>query len=132
MNDDLHDQLARLLSGYWYTQAISVAARLGIAELLRDGPRSADELAAATRTNPRALYRLLRALASLGIFAEDDGRRFALTPLAECLRSDAPGSVRSLAIVRGEWQYEAWGGLLHSVRTGQPAFEMIHGTPLFD
>jgi hypothetical protein len=126
------DELARLMSGYWHTQAIHVAARLGVADLLKDGPRSAEELAGSTGTHPRALYRLLRALASLGIFAEDDERRFALTPLAGCLRSDVPGSLRSLAIMRGEWQYEAWGRLLYSVQTNRPAFEKVFGLPLFD
>jgi hypothetical protein len=127
-----HDQVARLASGYWHTQAIYVAAKLGVADALANGPRSAEELASVTGTNPRALYRLLRALASLGIFAEDDQHRFALTPMAECLRSDVPGSVRSLAIIRGEWQYEAWGQLLYSVRTGGCAFEHLFGAPLFD
>jgi hypothetical protein len=63
MSDNLHDQLARLVSGYWYTQTVYVAAKLGIAELLQDGSKSAQELAEATATNPTALYRLLRALA---------------------------------------------------------------------
>lgn len=126
------EQVARLASGYWHTQAIYVAAKLGLADLLRDGPQTADELAAATQTHPRALYRLLRALVSIGIFAEDDSHRFALTPMAECLRSDVTGSVRSLAIIRGEWQYEAWGQLLHSIRTGACAFEKIYEQPLFD
>ena len=63
MSENLHDQLAHLLSGYWYTQAIYVAAKLGLAERLKDGPKSAPELAQATATNPKALYRLLRALA---------------------------------------------------------------------
>ena len=126
------DQVARLASGYWYTQAIYVAAKLGIADALAGGPKSADDLAAITTTNARALYRLLRALASLGIFAEDDQHRFVLTPMAECLRSDVPGSVRSLAIMRGEWQYESWGRLLHSIRTGQSAFEKVYQAPLFD
>lgn len=126
------DQLARLMSGYWYTQAIYVAAKLELADLLRDQPRTADELAVATQTNALSLYRLLRALASLGIFAEDAAGRFRLTPLAEGLRSDVPGSLRALAIVRGEWQYEAWGQLLHSIRTGQSAFEKLYGQPLFD
>jgi len=126
------DQVVRLASGYWHTQAIYVAAKLGIADELKDGPRSADELAASTGTNPHALYRLLRALASLGIFAEDEQQRFGLTPMAECLRSDGPCSVRSLAIMRGEWQYESWGQLLYSVRTGQSAFEKVYQSPLFD
>lgn len=126
------EQLARLAGGYWHTQAIYVAAKLGIADSLKDGPRSADELAALVGAHPRALYRLLRALASLGVFGEDDRGRFALTPMAECLRRDVPGSVRALCIMRGEWQYEAWGQLLHSVRTGRPGFEKVYGVPMFD
>jgi len=127
-----HDELARLMSGYWYTQTIYVAAKLRLADLLNDGPKTADELAQATGPNARFLYRLLRALASVGIFAEDDRRRFALTPMAECLRSDVPGSQWSMAIMRGGLQYEAWGQLLHSIQTGQPAFEKIHGMPIFE
>lgn len=128
MNENLHDELARLLSGYWYTQTIYVAAKLGLAELVKDGPRSAQDLAQATGTNPKALYRLLRALASLGIFAEKQGR-FVLTPLAECLL--AP-SMKALATVRGEFQYRGWGDLLHSVETGHSAFENVYGKPIFD
>jgi SAM-dependent methyltransferase len=125
-------QITALMSGYWHTQAIYAAAKLGVADLLRDGPRSAADLAAAAGTDPRALYRLLRALAGLGIFAEEEGQRFALTPMAEFLRTDAAGSVRSLAVVRGEWQYEAWGRLLYSVQTGRSAFEHVQGMPLFE
>lgn len=128
MNDDLHDQLAHLLSGYWYTQTIYVAAKLNLAELLRDGPRSAPELVQSTGTNSRALYRLLRALASIGIFAEDRGR-FCLTPLAECLLDP---SAKAMATLRGECQYRAWGELLYSVQTGRSAFEKVYGKPIFD
>jgi hypothetical protein len=128
MSDTLHDQLARLVSGYWYTQTVYVAAKLGIAELLQDGSKSAQELAEATGTNPTALYRLLRALASLGIFAEVQGC-FVLTPLAECLLDP---SMRAMAIMRGEFQYRAWGELLYSVQTGQSAFEKIYGKPIFE
>jgi hypothetical protein len=128
MSDNLHDQLARLVSGYWYTQTIYVAAKLGLAELLKDGPRSAQDLAQATGTNPRALYRLLRALASLGIFAEDQGQ-FSMTPLAECLLDP---SAKAMATMRGEFQYRAWGELLYSVQTGRSAFEKVYGTPVFD
>src|SRR5687768_17606934 len=69
-------QLDRLITGYWVSQAVYAAAKLGLADLLKDGPKSIDELAAATATNPDALYRLLRALASIGIFAEGEPRRF--------------------------------------------------------
>lgn len=126
------DQLARLMAGYWHTQAIYVAAKLRLADLLQRGPRTADELAPAAGTNTRALYRLLRALASVGIFAEDEQHRFSLTPMAECLRSDLPGSLWSMALLRGGLQYEAWGQLLHSVQTGHSAFEKMHGTPIFE
>src|ERR1022692_1113621 len=125
---NLQDQFARLVSGYWYTQAIYVAARLGIAELLKDGPKAAQVLAPATGTNPRALYRLLRALASIGIFAEEQGQ-FSLTPLAKCLLDP---STKAMATMRGDFQYRAWGELLYSVQTGASAFEKVYGKPVFD
>jgi hypothetical protein len=121
-----------MLTGYWTTQAVYVAAKLGIADLLTAGPRSADELAQATGAHAPSLYRLLRALASLGVFAEGENNRFSLTPLAECLRSDAPGSQRALAILCGEEHYRAWGELLYSVETGKKAFDKIYGMPIFD
>lgn len=129
MNDpDPKDQLARLVNGYWHTQTIYVAAKLSIADLLKDGPKSAEELAPATATNPRALYRLLRALASIAIFAEDQGR-FVLTPLAECLLDP---STKAMVTMRGEFQYRAWGELLYSIQTGESAFKKQHGKPVFD
>jgi DNA-binding IclR family transcriptional regulator len=91
--------LLQMTSGYWISQMIYVAARLGIADLLRDGPRTCDELAQATGMHARSLYRVMRALASVGVFGESDGGRFAVTPLAELLRSGEPGSMRALAIM---------------------------------
>jgi hypothetical protein len=125
-------QMMRLLSGYWVAQALYVAAKLGLADALKDVPRAAADLAAATRTHPGALHRLLRALASVGVFAEDDQHRFALTPLAECLRGDVPGSQRSLAVMMGEEHYHAFGDLLYSVQTGKIAFDKLYGMPVFD
>lgn len=122
----------RFITGYWNTQAVYVAAKLGLADLLADGPRSSDDLAQATNTHAPSLYRLLRALASLGIFADDGSGHFALTPLAECLRSDVPGSQRALAIMSGEEHYKAWGELLYSVQTGKIAFDKLYGMPVFD
>ena len=81
------DHVARMITGYWVSQMVHVAAKLGLADLLADGPKTADELAQATGTHARSLYRLLRALASVGIFSEDDDGRFSLTPLAELLRA---------------------------------------------
>jgi hypothetical protein len=125
-------QMSRMLTGYWISQALYVAAKLGLADLLKDGQRSADDLASATKTHPKSLHRLLRALASLGVFSEDDRRQFSLTPLADCLRSDIPGSQRSLAIMTGEEHYHAFGHLLYSVQTGRIAFDKLYGMPVFD
>jgi hypothetical protein len=123
--------LMRLLSGYWTSQCIYVAAHLGLADLLADGPQSVAQLAEATGTHAPSLYRLLRGLASEGIFAEDAEGRFGLTPLAECLRSDRPDSQRALALMNGEEHYRCWGELLYCVRTGQTAFEKLYGQPIF-
>jgi hypothetical protein len=118
--------------GCWVSQAIYVAAKLGIADLLEDGPKPCDALAAATQTHSGALYRLLRALASLGVFAEETDGRFRLTPLAECLCTSAPGSLRAFAVMLGEEaHWRAWGEVLHSVQTGQPAFDHVFGMPHF-
>ena len=86
--------MLQMISGFWISRAIYIAAKLGIADQLRDGPKTVDELAAATATHAPSLYRVLRALASVGVFSEDKKRGFALTPLAETLRTDAPGSLR--------------------------------------
>lgn len=124
--------LLRMMTGYWVSKALNVAAELGVADLLREGPRTSEELAAACGAHPPTLYRLLRALASVGVFTEVEGRRFALTPLAELLRSDVPNSMRALARMYGSEQYRAWGDLLESVRTGEPAFDREFGTNWFD
>lgn len=121
--------LRRLVNGYQITWAIHVAAVLGIADLVSGGPRSADDLAAATDTHPDSLYRLLRALASVGIFREAEGRLFALTPLGDGLRSDAPESLAGWAAFVGRPYFQqAWSALEHSVRTGESAFAHVHGT----
>lgn len=131
---DPEQRMSRLLGGYRITQMLHVAARLGLPDLLADGPLSVDRLAALAGVQPRPLYRLLRALASEGVFAEraDDGR-FELTPLAATLRRDAPGRQRVFALTYGEpWWWSSFGGLLDAVRTGRPAFEALHGRHLFD
>jgi len=110
-----------------------VAAKLGVADLLKDGPESYSELAAATQTDPRSLYRLLRLLASVGVFAETSDGQFGLTPMAECLKSDGPYSMRAWATMMGEdWHWRMWGELLYSVRTGKPAFDHVHGARPFE
>lgn len=125
--------MLHMATGCWVSQAIHIAAKLGIADLLQDGGKSCDALAVATQTHAGALYRLLRALASLGVFAEISDRHFQLTPLAECLRTNVPGSLRGFAIMLGgEEHWRAWGDVLYSVRTGQPAFDHVFGAPQFE
>jgi hypothetical protein len=125
-------QLDQMITGYWTSQAIYAAATFGVADLLKDGPRSVDELAEASSTNADALYRLLRALASIGIFSESRPREFALTPLAEPLRSDIDGSKRALALMSGDEQFRAWGEIVYSIQTGDTAFDKVFGKPIFD
>ncbi len=127
-----NEQLDGMISGYWISQAIYAAAKFGIADHLKDGPKSVDELAEATATNADALYRLLRALASKGIFAEGEPRQFSLTPLAELLQSDVPGSKRALALMSGDEQFRAWAEIDYSIQTGKIAFEKVYGKPIFD
>lgn len=127
-----HQQLDRMITGYWISQAIYAAAKFGIADHLKKGPLSVDVLAQATSTNADALYRLLRALASVGIFTEQESRVFALTPLAEPLCSDVPGSKRALALMSGDEQFLAWSEIEYSIRTGNMAFDKVFGKPIFD
>ena len=125
--------ITQLAFGAMMTQALYVAAKLGVADLLADKPQTVSELASATKTHERALYRVLRSLASVGIFEETDPQVFSLTPLAERLRSDAPGSLRNGAIFMGEeWHWRVWGNMLYSVQTGKPAWGHVHGAEVFD
>jgi ubiquinone/menaquinone biosynthesis C-methylase UbiE len=130
--DSSHAQLDRMITGYWLSQAIYAAARFGIADLLKSSPRSVDDLAQQTSTNSDALYRLLRALASVGIFAEGRPRQFSLTPLAEPLRADVPDSKRALALMSGDEQFQAWTEITYSIQTGKKAFDKVFGEPIFD
>jgi hypothetical protein len=125
--------MSSLLGGYRVTQMVHVAAKLGIADQLKGGPRTIQELAAATNAHADSLYRLLRTLAGFGVFAEDADMRFRLTPAAELLRTGVPGSMRSTAIVMGEeWMWRPWGALLHSIKTGETAFDHLYGKGSFD
>ena len=124
--------LTQMITGSLAAQAVYVAAKLGIADLLSDGPKHVDELARASEADAPSLYRVLRALASCGIFNEQAGGVFELTPTAELLRSDSPGSLRDLAIFMGEdWHWRVWGQTLYSVRTGKAAWSQVHGQEVF-
>jgi len=133
LTNDSAAELRRLVNGHQVSQAIHVAATLGLADLLADGPRTSDELAEPTGSDADALYRLMRALATIGIFREEEGRCFALAPLGEPLRSDASESLAGWAVFAGRPYYrEAWSALEHSVRTGENAFNHVHGTNVWD
>jgi hypothetical protein len=120
--------MLQMITGFWVSQALHIAARLGLADLLKEQPQTAAELAAATDTHAPSLYRLLRALASVGVFVEDEEGRFATTPPGATLETDAPGTLRWMAIVElGQEHFPAWGNLMHSVRTGEIAFDNLFG-----
>ncbi len=130
-NSSAANRLSQMLT-YNLTQLIYVVVKLGIPDRLVEGPQTADELARTVGAHPRSLYRVLRALASLGVFAEDGQGRFELTALADLL-CDVPGSLRPFALSYGEpWWWNTWGNLLHSVQTGETAFDQLHGQGLFE
>jgi hypothetical protein len=126
-------ELFPLLVGYRMSQAIYVVVKLGIPDLLAGGPQDSDALAQATGTNAGALYRILRFLAGVGLFDEMVPHAFGLTSLGTRLCTDAPGSIRSTALMLLDpplWQ--AWGALLNTVQTGEPAFQHVHGQDMFE
>jgi SAM-dependent methyltransferase len=127
------DTLRQFIMGFRLTQLIYVAAKLRLADHLQAQPQRPDRLAETVGADPHALYRLLRALASVGIFAEQSDGTFAVTARARLLQTDAPGSLRSMALLYGEgWLWQAYGRMLSSVQTGRPAFQQVHGESLFD
>ena len=127
------EELRRLIVGQQVSQAVCVSAELGIADVLAAGPRTSEELARATQTSADALYRLLRALAAIGILHEEEGRRFSLAELGQPLRSDAPDSVAAIAVHVGRpYVRAAWSALIDSVRTGENAFRHVHGTSIWE
>ncbi len=131
--EDPRDGLMRLLVGPWLFGAVGAAVRLGVPDLLAGGPRTARELAAEVPADPESLYRLLRVLVSAGVLAEADPGTFALTGRGELLRSEAPGSLRPLALLYGERYFaQAWERLPEAVRTGERAFDLAHGRSVFD
>jgi ubiquinone/menaquinone biosynthesis C-methylase UbiE len=126
-------QLIQMAVAVWAARAIYAAAKLRLADLLADGPRMTAELAEATAMNDAALYRLMRALASRGVFTEVEPQRFALTTLGHALRSDAPGGARAAVLtLAGDWQWKAWDNFLFSLRTGKPGLRAAFDLSLFD
>ena len=127
------EQLRTLIGGYRISQAVYVATRLGIPDLLADGPREIDELAYATQAHTPSLRRVLLALAAVGVLDKVGPDRFALTPVGVGLCAGVPGSLRApVLFLLNESHWRPWSHLLHTVRTGETAFEHVHGAPLFD
>src|SRR5262245_13420376 len=123
-----HVQIIQMAMGHWVSRIVYVAAHLGLADRLADGPKSADELAGPTGTHAPSLYRLMRSLANLGIFTESATHRFALTPLGEALRTGAPGSARPAVLtLANDWWVRGFGELAHSVNTGKSGLEEALG-----
>jgi hypothetical protein len=124
-------QMIGILGGYQVSQATYVAAKLGIADLIAGGTTSTEALAAATGARPERLRRVLRSLASHGIFASAGPGEWRQTPLSETLRSGVPGSVRDMALMWNEEHYWAFGRLLEAVASDRPAFDLHYGTDLW-
>jgi hypothetical protein len=125
--------MLQLTMGALVSQAVSVIARLGIADVLAAGPQPVEQIAQRVGAHRSALYRVLRALGDVGVVAELENRQFALTPLSELLRSDVPGSLRGWATMVGmPFHRYPWTDLYETVLTGESAFDRVHGTKVFD
>jgi orsellinic acid C2-O-methyltransferase len=129
--DDHHEQLLAMIGGSWIAQALHVAAALNLADALADGPLTVDDVAKSTGTHPDAMRRLLRALCTLEVCCDRGRDRFGLAALGQLLRSDHPTSLRAWTIWWGTQLWQDWGGLLHSVTTGEPARLLTTGTTGF-
>ncbi len=126
-------QMMQIATGFFGSAAVYVATKLGIPDLLKDGPKTTGELAAATNTDEHSLYRCLRSVASVGVFVESEGRTFANTPMSETLRADHPNSTRDMVIwMLEEPHWRVYGDLLYSVQTGKTAWDKVHGAPVFE
>lgn len=127
------ETMFNLISGFWIARSIYLAAQLGIADHFDDAPKPISQLAAQTETDPQSLYRLMRALASVDIFTEVSDQCFALTPLAAMLQSDVPSSMRYVAMAQMGVEHSlGWSNGLHSLRTGETAFDAAAGVSVWD
>ena len=122
-----------LIAGRWVSQLVFVAAKLELADHLKHGSRTVEELATAAEVHAPALYRVLRALASFGVFAETKDKRFKLTPLAVTLQKAVPGSLHAVALLfEDKFSRDPWAELLHGVKTGEVPFLTAHGVSPFE
>ena len=126
-------RLAQMATGFILSRLVYTAASLGIADHLASGPKSAADIAAPVECDAVSLGRFMRTLTNFGILSLADDGRFSLTPLGEPLRSDVPGSVRaSILTMAGQWCWQVWEAFPSTVKTGQPAMDMVFGMPAFD
>lgn len=124
--------MLQIISGFWISRAVYVIAKLGIPDLLKSGPKTAAELSSATGTHAPSLFRILRALVSVGVLSSTEDGGFAQTPVSETLVTDAPSSLRWFAVSElGQEHYPAWGNLMHSVKTGEIAFDNFFGADIW-
>jgi hypothetical protein len=123
--------LFRLATGFYVSCAIHAVAKLGIADLLKDGPQAHDTLAAGTGTHAASLRRVLRLLVGAGVMAEEEDGRFSLTAIGTCLREDAPGSMRAAVLLFGGPAHRNWLDLLYSLETGEPTFRRTGAVDAF-
>src|ERR1700679_1096880 len=128
-----HVGILQILNGAHVAGAVSCLAQLGIPDLIEAGPKSAEELASQIKADPQALYRLMRATASVGVLSEGPDGKFSQTPMSTVLRSDAAPSLRALAVMGGrEWHGRGWSHLEYCVRTGKQSLDQIYGVPVFE
>ncbi|HYI85247.1 MAG TPA: methyltransferase dimerization domain-containing protein, partial [Acetobacteraceae bacterium] len=126
------ETVLRIARGYQLSQALYVAAKLGVADVLESGPLTAGAVADAVDARAPGLRRVLRALVAGGVFTELEDGRFAANDAAAALRAGAPGGMRDVVVNFGEEMYRAFGELLHTVRTAETAFDVVYGAPLFE
>jgi hypothetical protein len=124
--------LFEMATSYWISQVVYVTAELGIADVLRQGPKSCREIATDTGADEKSLYRLLRALCTIGLIRTAGTDQFTLAARGRPLVTGVPGSLRAMVLTLGDMHYAAWGHLLESVRTGTSAFQTAFGAPMFD
>ncbi|MBK8048534.1 MAG: methyltransferase [Anaerolineales bacterium] len=126
------EDLRNAINGHQLARCLQVIAELGIADLLVDGPKSPEYLARATQTQEDALFRLLRSAVSAGVFVYDEEGCFRLNEPAQWLCQDQDGSLRAMAVLAGQQHFPAWAHLPESIRTGRPAFDLLHGMSVWD
>ena len=124
-------KMMQMIMGFWTSCCLYTAAKLNIADHLKEKPQTANQLAETTHSDAASLYRVLRALSSAGVFNENDQHQFALTPLGETLQSDVKGSMKAMTIAQLGDHFNAWGNLMYSIKTGNTAFDNIEGMSIW-